>query len=756
MEGGCLVNGQSGNIFLETALKAHDLGLSVVPPEQDGTKRPHADIPDGLDENGRQKYTWKQYQTIPATRDHIIGWYQSGNRTGLGLACGGTKKIELFEFDDEATYHEFKRAAAELGLAELVQWIETGYSERTPCGGVHWFFYCDAVRGSGKLAERPIPTKEDPHKRKTLIETKGQGGYAVIAPSNGRVHETGGAYVLLNGGLETIRTIAPHERDLLDDLARSFDEIPEKPAKKSSPSFKATTSSSDQEGTRPGDDFNTRSDWSDILKPHGWVEVFTRANVTYWRRPGKDHGWSATTGHCKGLKVFSTSTPFSTKGTYTPFGAYTVLNHHGNFNTAAQTLAKTGFGTWIDENGEEHQNPRLKRANKRKRPASSNATTSASNSASVPITKRGRWVACLHNSILWLKGQSTIIRHDQFREVILVNDEPLTDEMVLSLTAAIEKDKRTKWNHQHVWSALIEIGSHNQFSSLTEWLDSLTWDKVKRLDDFFHHAYGCEQGDYSAACARVLFLSAVARAYEPGCQVDTMITLIGKQGIFKSTGMAALCHNPDWFTDDLGCDLHDRNSGHGLRAKWLVEFGEFSRINRSTLDFVKGFLARRFDRYRPPYGRAFRDFPRTCIFVGSTNDDHPLQDIENRRFMPIKCTAGKIDWIKTNRDQLWAEAVARYQTSEPWWISNTALAEKVTAEQENARAGDFWETVLSDNLGNQETITMGEAARVLKIDVDRVDKSAQTRIGLAMKKIGYVRDRATTSNDRSYKWTKKK
>ena len=119
-------------------------------------------------------------------------------------------------------------------------------------------------------------------------------------------------------------------------------------------------------------------------------------------------------------------------------------------------------------------------------------------------------------------------------------------------------------------------------------------------------------------------------------------------------------------------------------------------------------------------------------------------------------TAGKIDWIKTNRDQLWAEAVARYQTSEPWWISNTALAEKVTAEQENARAGDFWETVLSDNLGNQETITMGEAARVLKIDVDRVDKSAQTRIGLAMKKIGYVRDRATTSNDRSYKWTKKK
>jgi putative DNA primase/helicase len=355
--------------ILETALTACDLGLSVVPPEQDGTKRPHADIWD----EAEQRYTWKPYQTTPATREHVIGWYQGGNRTGVGLACGGAKKVELFEFDDEVTYREFKRAAAEFELAELVEWIETGYLERTPGGGVHWFFYCDVVRGNTKLACRPKP--DEPGKTETLIETRGQGGYAVIAPSNGRVHETGGAYVLLQGGLDTIRTIAPHERDRLDNLARSFDEMPEQRAieqeQKPDQPAKATASSSADGDLRPGDDYNSRASWDAVLTPHGWVKVFTSGSVTHWRRPGKDHSWSATTGHCKGFKVFSSSTPFSTQGTYSKFGAYTVLNHQGNFNAAAKDLAEEGWGTWVDDQGEVRPNPRPKGTSRPKPPAPS-------------------------------------------------------------------------------------------------------------------------------------------------------------------------------------------------------------------------------------------------------------------------------------------------------------------------------------------------------------------------------------------------
>jgi hypothetical protein len=62
---------------------------------------------------------------------------------------------------------------------------------------------------------------------KPLIETRGEGGYLVIAPSNGRVHPTGKPYVLRRGGLATIAEITPEEREALWALARSFDEMPE-------------------------------------------------------------------------------------------------------------------------------------------------------------------------------------------------------------------------------------------------------------------------------------------------------------------------------------------------------------------------------------------------------------------------------------------------------------------------------------------------------------------------------------------------
>jgi putative DNA primase/helicase len=362
--------------LLEIALQAVDLGLSVVPPRQDGSKAPCADV-QVTNGDGQTTYTWAPYQTTPATREHVLDWYRSGSRTGIGLACG-VNSLECFEFDDEATYREFVRAAAELGLDELVTRIESGYCERTPSGGTHWLFYCDAVRGNTKLACRPKPGGK-PGDVDTLIETRGQGGFIIIAPSNGRVHPTGGAYVLLSGGLDTISTIASHERDLLDELARSFDEMPEQPAQNNGQSSKPKDSGT--EGKRPGDDFNERATWEEILAPHGWTKVFTRGEVTYWRRPRKKESWSATTGHCKGLKVFSTSTPFSTQGTYTKFAAYSTLSHQGDFDKAVKALAQAEYGTWIDEHGTEHQNPVPKGAKRQKRSAATGATSLGTQSA---------------------------------------------------------------------------------------------------------------------------------------------------------------------------------------------------------------------------------------------------------------------------------------------------------------------------------------------------------------------------------------
>ena len=186
-------------------------------------------------------------------------------------------------------------------------------------------------------------------------------------------------------------------------------------------------------------------------------------------------------------------------------------------------------------------------------------------------------------------------------------------------------------------------------------------------------------------------------------------------GAWEVDGDGGLCPDPAWYADDLGCDLFDRKAGEGLRGKWLVEFSEFSRINRATLDVAKAFITRRSDYYRPAYARTHKDFPRTCIFVGTTNDDHPLHDRENRRFMPIHCVKADVAWIAANRDQLWAEAVSRYRQGVKWWVTVPTLIADVAAKQEEARQDDFWETVLSEKLGNRFTITMQDAVDALEI-----------------------------------------
>jgi putative DNA primase/helicase len=175
--------------------------------------------------------------------------------------------------------------------------------------------------------------------RKTLIETRGEGGYAIIAPSTGKVHETGKPYTLLNGSLATIPTITPGERADLFTLARTFNEFisqpqTERPRQEQSPA-----------GNRPGDLFNARATWAEVLEPHGWGRVYEHNGEVYWRRPGKERGISATTNYQASglLYVFSTSTPFEPERGYSKFSAYALLNHRSDFKKAAEVLTRAGY-----------------------------------------------------------------------------------------------------------------------------------------------------------------------------------------------------------------------------------------------------------------------------------------------------------------------------------------------------------------------------------------------------------------------------
>ena len=361
------------------------------------------------------------------------------------------------------------------------------------------------------------------------------------------------------------------------------------------------------------------------------------------------------------------------------------------------------------------------------------------------VGAQGKPISCQHNALLWLSenGYADRVALDTFKQGIMVDGSPLSDDITIEIVRQMEASMRVRWTETHVYSAIVSLGNRRAHSSLTTWLDSLSWDRKKRIDTFFAHTYGSEYSTYTAACGYVLFISAVAWAYQPGCQADVVVVLIGDQGIGKSRGIADLVPEPSLYTDDLGGDLYDKKAGEGLQGKWLIEFGEFARINRATLDVVKAFLSRRVDHYRPAYGRIAKDFPRQCVFVGSTNNDQPLQDLENRRFMPVRCY-DQIEDIAPQREQLWAEAVYRYKEGEPWWVTDKTLLTTVKEQQENARQHDEWEEILRESLKPLTQVTLSEAANRLHISVDHLDKSTQTRLGLVMKAIGFIRKRESS------------
>lgn len=351
-----LASEQAKSNILEVALEAHHAGLCVAPPTEDGRKMPSVGT------------AW--YNTR-ADEQQIRIWYEAGHHTGVGIIMGvrledtldpvptkpgdpvpepvedGIARDETLDFDNAEKLADYLDMAKAAGLGDLVARVRASYCEKTPKGGEHWIYYCTTRAKNTKLAQMP----DENGRPKATIETRGWHGFVIVAPSYGRVHDSGLPYVRLAGGFDSIVTISAEERDLLHDLARSLDEMP----RRTEAPRPVPTEQRDADNLRPGDDFAAQANWADILEPAGWARVCERWARTYWRRPGKKHGISANTAiTAKGdlLYVFSTSTLFDSERGYGKFGAYAILNHAGDFSAAAKELAGKGYGAPPEQSGE--------------------------------------------------------------------------------------------------------------------------------------------------------------------------------------------------------------------------------------------------------------------------------------------------------------------------------------------------------------------------------------------------------------------
>ena len=164
--------------------------------------------------------------------------------------------------------------------------------------------------------------------------------------------------------------------------------------------------------------------------------------------------------------------------------------------------------------------------------------------------------------------------------------------------------------------AVQAAARHNPFHPLREYFDALVWDGTPRIDGWLVTYLHADDTDYTRAVGPRWLISGIARIYEPGCKADYMLVLEGPQGKLKSEALRALAIKDAWFTDRLS-HVSTKDAALELAGVFLVEVAEMDALTKASSSASKGYLTRRFDRFRPPYGKHTISLPRQCIFAGT-------------------------------------------------------------------------------------------------------------------------------------------
>ena len=308
-------------------------------------------------------------------------------------------------------------------------------------------------------------------------------------------------------------------------------------------------------------------------------------------------------------------------------------------------------------------------------------------------------------------------------------------------------------------AAILHAAKRHHFNPVEDYLLGLHWDgkeRCKRVLLDYCEARGNE--DYIADITRKFFLSAVARALQPGCKVDTVLVLQGIQGTRKTSFVETLAG--EWYTT-VGNKFTDKDTQMQSTAAWFVEMSELASLSRGTNSHLRGYLTKRFDPIRVPYAETHEDYDRRCVFVGTTNDDQPLIDPDgNRRYWVVACGEINIRALSALRDQIWAEAVHMFRKYQEemargvaeqkmefrWWFTrpeqDVADLENSVFEAENPIEDDInhW---LSSPKKKPEFVTCSQLAKLalhmtaerLASDDTILPRISKTLINMGWKKV---------------------
>lgn len=379
---------------------------------------------------------------------------------------------------------------------------------------------------------------------------------------------------------------------------------------------------------------------------------------------------------------------------------------------------------------------------------------------------------------------------DDFRQEILVTQSLPWDYSITSPPRAwsdADDVRCAEWLQRreiNVAPAMVSrsvgaVAREMRVHPVRDYLSHLIWDGVPRLERWTITYLGAHETHLNKAFGARWMISAVARIMQPGVKADHMLILEGPQGAKKSSAIKTLA-GADWFTDEIA-EIGSKDAAQQMRGVWIIEIAELDAISRAEVSRIKAFLTRTTDRYRPPYERYIVTVPRQCVFAGSVNPETYLRDeTGNRRFWPVRCGTINLVALARDRDQLWAEAVARYREGAIWWLDEPELVASARAEQDQRYQSDAWDAIIErwlvyerrrvnhgygnfDDWRDEEVersspltdTSIGEILKgALEIEPARWTRADQMRVSAFLKSRGWERYQARTGPSREWRYRK--
>jgi predicted P-loop ATPase len=343
---------------------------------------------------------------------------------------------------------------------------------------------------------------------------------------------------------------------------------------------------------------------------------------------------------------------------------------------------------------------------------------------------------------------------NQFDGILMLDDRPYRDTDDTRIVLLVSRAYDLQFSEQSLSTMTRLIGEENGRNPLTDELSAIVWDGTNRTYNWLVEATGCDDIEVNRQMGEKWLIQAVARAFEPGCKADCILILTGPQGAGKSTMFSTLASR-EYFSD-TPIDIGSSNSYTQISRAWIYEVAELDSIRRSKNSAIKAFFSAQEDNFRPAYGRHAITQKRHVVFAGTTNNKQFINDdTGSRRYWPVKTKKINLKWVKKNRDQLWAEAVAMYNAGETWFLDDTMEAERREESMVYSQEDPWLEPIRSWLQVNYSEITAQAVLEdALKVERSRLTRRDEMRVSKILQELGLSKVRTRANGERRYVWVK--